>query len=145
LDLKQSFSEVDQGSVRAAIEELNQGVGRTLIALDSKEASSPISIELVESISPRQESPLSSGTRVAGRATQLDSGCEILISKFVLESPSRDLLRSVLWHELGHCAGLEHVHEEGEIMYRSSVSFRNYSKSSLEKFFADLISAIEAQ
>ena len=60
---------------------------------------------------------------------------------FLMSSNTADDLESVLWHELGHCAGLVHVPQTGEIMYAYTNAFSTYSSDALSRFFTAITSS----
>jgi len=71
----------------------------------------------------------------AGYAIMKNDLCEIELSEFLFDKDYEETLQSVLWHEIGHCAGLAHVEESNELMSRTTSSFGRYSNSAIERFF----------
>ncbi len=83
------------------------------------------------------------GTRIAGRATLMSSQCTIELGSFLLEASAKNLLQPVLWHEIGHCAGLAHVTDAGELMSPVTLPFSRYTEDHLKRFFDALLLRIQ--
>lgn len=119
-----------------AIADLNLKIQRTVVMpeeLQSSEAGgSPIYIRFAQTI-PEQTSA------IAGRATVEGDKCVVQISSIVANDDS--LLVPVLWHELGHCAGLSHDPTKGEVMYKVTYSMREYDKPAFDRFFTHVLEA----
>lgn len=69
--------------------------------------------------------------RRAGLATIYNEVCYITVYPVAV---ARDLVKTVLWHEIGHCAGLMHLSESGQIMSEAVSGFDFYSDKKLELF-----------
>lgn len=119
------FSANEEKMVRGAIDEFNQRSGRNLIVSSDTETDSEIIVSWASEI-PRN------ATEVAGRATIEVDKCTVQISSVV--SSDEDFLKPVLWHELGHCAGLEHDEHENEIMYKTATYFSKFTEEALVRF-----------
>ncbi len=152
-----------KASVASNIENLNSQLGKTILQIGSG-TGSPIYIKSVTSFSSTSsiaqgaevhfayvESPVLPGkvramgtasTRIAGRATLDDSKCVIELASFLFESTTNNLLLPVLWHEIGHCGGLQHVDKAGELMSAVTLSYSKYSQEQIQSFFDSLLSAI---
>lgn len=134
----EGFSDSQREHVLAAISELNLKIQRTIVTpqglqtQDSSDSGSPIYIRFEENIPERTNV-------IAGRATVDGEKCVVQISSVVADNTA--LLVPVLWHELGHCAGLEHDPTQGEIMYKTTYSMKNYNEASLSRFFANVLEA----
>lgn len=124
----EGFSEDQQTRVLDAIDELNAEVSQTLVVHGTHaRGGSPVTIRWAKEI-PQMAST------IAGRAFLDSEKCTIQLADVVAKSDS--LLKPVLWHELGHCAGLQHDPSEGEIMFRRTDYMENYDNSALSRFFA---------
>lgn len=69
--------------------------------------------------------------RVAGTALRKSRECIITIYPVTFE---RNMLKSVLWHEIGHCANLKHFKKENDIMYKSAKAFEQYDEYTVKRF-----------
>jgi len=131
----EGFSDSQKEHLLDAISALNGKMSRTVVsptALQSSDAGSPIYIKFADSIPERTNV-------IAGRATVDDEKCVIQISSVVADN--YELLEPVLWHELGHCAGLDHDPLEGEIMYKTTRAMKNYDEAKQSRFFAKVLEA----
>lgn len=70
----------------------------------------------------------------AGLATTDGTGCTVQIAARVFGSSYSSFRRTVVWHELAHCAGLPHVDAAGELMSPTTWAFSQYSAEKLERF-----------
>jgi len=129
------FSESQQDMVYEAVDQFNNRSGKTLIIFNDSEADSQIFIRWKEEI-PQLRSA------IAGRATMEPDKCTIDIAEIV--ASTKDYLIPVLWHEIGHCAGLEHVPEKGEIMYKEVTPLSDLETEAIERFFSDVLQATNA-
>lgn len=53
----------------------------------------------------------------------------------------QEWVNSVLWHEIGHCVGMEHHDNEEDIMYKYAKPLNRYSEESVQEFFRRLYEA----
>lgn len=127
------FEDSERNQVIESLRSLNVVAGRTAVEVDSPVRGFSIAIE---KRLPPEDKPYR-----AGLATFDDSHCTIEISPRVL-TQYKDYLSSVLWHEIGHCGGLDHNDEKGELMYHTSDRFERYSTDSLTRFFTALFSRV---
>lgn len=134
----EGFSDTQRESVKSAISQLNLKIKRTMVSpagLQTQNGSSegsPIYFRFADSI-PEQKNV------IAGRATVDGEKCIVQISSVVADN--NELLVPVIWHELGHCAGLDHDPKAGEVMYASTVSMKNYDQATLGRFFTHVLEA----
>ena len=89
-----------------------------------------------------KDASLDSTQNRAGLATLDRLHCIIALAPRVFLT-YRTHLKSVVWHEMGHCAGLEHSDLEGDIMYRTSKQFAWYTEKSIERFFSTVFLYID--
>jgi len=145
----EGFSESENARITAALQKANETAGREVVHLSSSsEEGSPITIRKVDELQPSTNSQAAMAKKVAtmayqiaGRATYDASTCDIQIAKFVSEPEGTGLLTAVLWHELGHCAGLPHLTEENQLMSKNTLSIGSYSEDFIKRFFADFINS----
>jgi len=67
----------------------------------------------------------------AGTAEKDGYSCIVTIYPVALRS---DILKTVLWHEYGHCLGLDHINVSSEIMSPGVFQFRYYKKTAVDRF-----------
>jgi len=146
-----------QSKIHTDIESLNAKLGTTLLDLTPGKGS-PVSIKAVadfaqtRSVAGKQidtayVGPSGArgllGARIAGRATLTSEGCTIELGTFLFDPSTKDLLLSVLWHEIGHCTGLLHVVEENELMSPLTLPFSKYNDEKLNRFVAAILASIK--
>lgn len=81
------------------------------------------------------------GRYVMGLATIMwNQPCRIQISDrtFVW---GQEWMDSVLWHEIGHCLGLEHVDDSNDLMYKYANPFSWYTATAIDQFLRRLYEA----
>ena len=128
----EGFSESQRQAVLAAIVEINLKSEHTLIEApelktqSTSNSGSPIFFRFTADI-PEQTKV------IAGRATVDSDRCDVQISSAVIDNNA--LLVPVIFHELGHCAGLDHNPNKGEIMYAITYSMKTYYQAAFSRFF----------
>lgn len=135
----EGFSDTQRAAVMSAISQLNLKIKRTMVSpaglqtqSGTSSGGSPIYFRFADSI-PEQKNV------IAGRATVDGEKCVVQISSVVADN--NELLVPVVWHELGHCAGLDHDPKVGEVMYASTGSMKNYDAATLGRYFAHVLEA----
>ncbi len=81
----------------------------------------------------------------AGLATYDESFCKVELNELVFNARFSSYLEPVLWHELGHCAGMEHNSSSGEIMYFLASPKDSYAEAAITRFmkaFTDFTSLV---
>jgi hypothetical protein len=73
--------------------------------------------------------------KVAGSAQPGLAFCKITIYPNAVEF---DLIKTVIWHELGHCIGLDHNGRIGHIMSEQVNPFDTYSKEEIDLFLTEV-------
>ena len=68
-----------------------------------------------------------------GLATLFTHKCLIQLSR-ILFSEMKKYLVPALWHEIGHCFGLDHVSEPQQIMSESVMPFSFYKEEQIQNF-----------
>lgn len=81
---------------------------------------------------------------VLGLANPQQNSCAIILSERLFHE-YEETLKTVVWHEIGHCAGLEHSKKEGDIMYYQASEFSRYTKESIYNFVADVITSLHGK
>jgi len=121
--------------VFSSVEELNSKSGSNLVALkkDSAETKFAIKLFFVDSVA-LQESSESKNTR-AGLATVYPDRCEVQLSRDLHKAENSHYFKAVLWHEMGHCAGLDHDKNEEDLMFSVTKKFQAYTDETLIRFF----------
>lgn len=78
--------------------------------------------------------------KIAGAAYVGGSQCRIDIPERTFDA-GEDFLTTVIWHEIGHCYGLNHVSDPNDIMYKSVGSIQYYSDQQKQNFLRRLYEA----
>jgi hypothetical protein len=73
-------------------------------------------------------------TSKAGLATYNRVSCKVELNEVVFSEDYKDYFDPVLWHELGHCSGMEHDPKEGEIMYHIASPKNFYKTDAITRF-----------
>jgi hypothetical protein len=73
--------------------------------------------------------------RIAGMARPSFLSCRITLFPNTIEN---DLIKTVVWHEMGHCLGMGHNGEIGHIMSEKVNSFDTYSKEEIDLFISEV-------
>ena len=111
-----------------ALNDLNKNFNNSIFTI-KKNKSSKIFFQLSE------KTKKSANGNLAGTAMNLISSCKITIFSV---SWKDKIVKSVIWHEVGHCFGLEHSENPDDIMYLSVKPFEKYTKESVNTFLEDL-------
>lgn len=129
----QGFSSTQQQELQSALDDLNSQAPKPLFTTRSGPTTYPISISLV--------APTQATENRAGCATVDANQCVVQLSSLLFEDEYADDLESVVWHELGHCAGLVHVPQQGEVMFAYTNAFSTYSSGALSRFLMSITSS----
>jgi hypothetical protein len=135
----QNMTDAQKTAVIEAIHEMNTHANMQMI-IDSESSTNgptdgvisyPITISLV---------PVStSDPNRAGYATVQSDRCDVQLSAELFAPDRQGFVKPVVWHELGHCAGLLHVATQGEIMYPTSASMEQYTADAIQRFFKNIL------
>lgn len=74
----------------------------------------------------------------AGMTQKGAETCSVDISTELFKSDRESYMDSVVWHELGHCAGLNHNPNKGTMMYAIAKPFSTLATSAVKDFFIDM-------
>lgn len=78
------------------------------------------------------------GAYILGLATvSIYKPCRIQITTRTFNY-GQDVLDSVIWHEIGHCYGMDHTNDENDIMYQYAKPLSMYSKDVINNFLRRL-------
>ena len=155
------FDGTETGEVTTRVDSLVKKVGTSFLVFPGEgNTGSTVRIQMVNEIQNTAETASSShvdyasvfipgnyrgvgGTnRIAGRATRYGNECLVEISRFVVEYAD-ELLQPVLWHELGHCAGLSHDSKSYEIMSAITYTLNYYDDKKIARFISLISAAIK--
>lgn len=128
------YSEGEVQEVTAAFEDLNSlDTWVSLAPLEQK--SYPIFLEILTD--PPKEATL-------GTATRNFSNCVIAIRKDVFANARLNVyLPVIIWHEVGHCAGLEHEEKGGYVMSKQVFPLYRFPQKRVDYFLEKLRKATE--
>jgi hypothetical protein len=121
------FSSTTEGELKDAIADLNGRLMSPLMSTTEDSANYQVTIQLTD---PWPDAPLRVGFATVGT-----DHCLVQLSRKIFEDGMQDYIKPVVWHEIGHCTGLVHVPQQGEVMYMSSVGLQNYTQEALDRFF----------
>lgn len=80
-----------------------------------------------------------------GLATVTEVGCLVQLNEIIfLNSDFKDYFKPVLYHELGHCAGMIHDPKEGEIMFHVGSPESFYTQDAFNRFFNQLANFVNS-
>lgn len=130
----ENFNETQKQEVVQAITDMNTRSGKTLVSIEPNPAGYPITFAFVDA-------PESAQTR-AGYAIQEEETCRIELSSFLFDGSRNEYIESVVFHEVGHCAGLGHTGGNGDIMSATTNRFVSYNEDKLTQFFSSFFTAI---
>lgn len=74
-----------------------------------------------------------------GQATPTGATCLIQLNEVVFQDSYGSFFVPVLYHEVGHCAGMGHDPKEGEIMYHVGAPKDYYADAAYQRFFDQLV------
>ncbi len=122
------------GEISSSVSDLNAKSGLSLISLSESSNKSQFSIKVsFVDAAEIQEGGDSKNTR-AGLATVYVDHCDVQLSKDLHKAENSQYFKAVLWHEMGHCAGLNHDNNEEEIMFAVTKKFQAYSEDAIARF-----------
>jgi len=127
------FTDAQRAEVIKYVYDLNAFVGHDIIVLDRANAF-VITFKFVN------ERELDAET--IGVAHTDDYKCDIDLSSLLFDD-LKPYAKSTTWHEIGHCAGLDHIApRSGEIMSPEALPFYEYGAKELFRFKTDILKAI---
>lgn len=124
----ENFNFDQKFEILSILQDLNRKLDNSLFTFN-KNNKPKINLDFTEKTIKKQKGGL------AGTALILINSCKITIYPV---SFNDRILKTVLWHEVGHCFGLEHSKNPNDIMYTSVGQFENYSQDSINSFLQDL-------
>jgi hypothetical protein len=121
-------SEAATATLRDDLSDLSAAAGRQLFFEGETMESRPILKITIRRVPDWRDAP-----RRAGYATMAGDTCLVELADRLFGT-HRDFRKTVVWHELGHCAGLDHDDETGEIMSATTSMFSSYDTVAIERF-----------
>jgi hypothetical protein len=112
---------------------MNQKAGRQMVYTQSESGTYPITIVL--------RGPWSDAPTRAGLTTMDSTQCIIQLNNIIFNPGMTGYIKPVVWHEMGHCAGLVHIADQKAIMYAQSNPFVFYSDDEITSFYQSWVSS----
>ena len=114
--------------LKADIADLETEAKRKLFLDGEPDGSKPVLKITVRRVPDWKDAP-----RRAGYATMEGDSCLVELAErlFTTHEVYR---KTVVWHELGHCAGLDHDPRDGEVMSATTSAFDGYDAATLQHF-----------
>ena len=127
-----NFDATNEQIVVDSLHRLNAKDEKPLLLVDGETSPDafPVTIEMH---APWPNEPLT-----AGITYREEESCRIALSTELFKSVRQDYVDSVIWHEVGHCAGLSHDPKEGSVMYATARPFKLFKETALKEFFGEL-------
>ena len=125
---------VDGGSadatdaLRSDLADLVEAAGRELLFEGDVQESRPVLKITIRRVADWKDAP-----RRAGYATLEGDSCLVELADRLFGT-HREVRKTVVWHEIGHCAGLDHDDRDGEIMSATSSTFASYEPAVIAEF-----------
>lgn len=120
------LSAEEENTVYSSLSAFTNTLGKDLFYFDDHPSEFQITIGKLM-VSPET-------TSKAGLATYTGAFCKVELNEVVFTEDYKSYVDPVLWHELGHCSGMEHDPKEGEIMYHLASSKDFYQASAITRF-----------
>ena len=126
----QSLNNLEVEAITNSLKDLSQSTNRELFYFEERPNSFKITITKMD---------YQSNSKYLGRATITEGTCLVELNEVVLEDSYSSFFVPVLYHELGHCTGMGHNPNEGEIMYYVGSSIDFYSQDAFNRFFNEFV------
>lgn len=121
----------ESAAISTSLKKLSGKVGTDMFFFDDSKNQFQITITVMNSES--------SGNSKAGLATYDQEFCNVEINDLVFTESYKSYFEPVLWHEIGHCSGLSHDKNSGEIMYYLASPEDEYTEEAFKNFFSNLL------
>jgi hypothetical protein len=127
------FTDSQKSEVMGYVKDLNTLVGHDIVVL-SRENSYVLTFKFVDY---RELNTDTIGmAHVGGNACGIDLSSELF-------DVLTDHAKTTVWHEIGHCAGLDHIDPKiGEIMSPEAMAFYMYGPKQLDRFRTDILTSL---
>lgn len=133
-----NFSAEERTKLVSAVKALNEHFEQTMVYVDTDP---PEDLE-VYPISLSRVSAADWKSSQAGYATVETRKCTVELAERLFKPESQKYIQSVVWHELGHCAGRQHDKDPGEVMYQNAVPFESYASAAVSRFCSEISEAL---
>jgi len=131
-----NFDKTEQDSIIGAINDLNIRSPRPFLSFTNEyPENQKIYFKMIDQDLEKQNGNIT----VAQAYVQLNK-CIIEIFPSAFDS---DILKFVIWHELGHCSGLEHSQSSKDIMYWLVKPPSSYDQMSVDRFLLNLSKSLK--
>lgn len=130
------FDKNDQNDILLAINDLNMRNSRPFLSFSNEyPGNQDIYFKMMD-----QDLPSNDGNTIVAQAYVELNKCTIEVFPSAFKD---NILKPVIWHELGHCSGLEHSDSNSDIMYWLVAPFLMYNENSIKQFLFNLTKSLK--
>lgn len=130
----QNLSELETKTVTESLNDLSKSTNRQLFYFNDMPNSLKITVTKMD---------YQHNSQYLGRATLTEETCLVELNEIVLEDSYSSYFVPTLYHELGHCAGMQHDPNKGEIMYYLGGPKDSYTQDAFNRFYSEFLDFID--
>jgi hypothetical protein len=127
----ENLSDSERSLAVESLKQMSNTLGVELFSFENRPAQFQLTITRM--------APYGENASRVGLATYTGTFCKVELNEIILQNSYSSYFDPVLWHEIGHCSGMEHVKNSGEIMFPSASPKSFYSESAISSFFDSLL------